>query len=126
MVVIGHNNQTSSCSHAAAAALCTRLLPVVLALALLALPVLCIIHCEVVMEPTHHTQPNASDPISFFLCDLPLPTAAYGLFTPAFFPGVLPQLAAFTITLAVIRALLLPVPPSWDTLHSVPPTPPPR
>ena len=128
MSITGQHNYASYPRYAAASAavLLARVLPVALALVLLALSVPCIVHCQVVMEPTHHTQLSASDPTSFFLCSLPLPTAAHGLFTPAFLPGVLPQVALFTITLAAIRALLLPIPPRWDSLRRMPPTPPPR
>lgn len=113
-------------SAAAASALWVRLLPVVLALLLLALPILCIVHCQVAMQSTHHPRPSASDPRSFFLCELPLPTAAHELFTPAFVPGVLAQIATFAIALALLRPLLLPPATPLVAQHPAPPTPPPR
>ena len=101
-------------------------LSTLLALLLLALPVLCIVHCRLAMQPVYHSVPSQRDPKAFFLCDLPLPTAASSLVTPAFLPGALPQLAAFGVALVLLRSLhLVASAPLWP-LRTPPPTPPPR
>jgi hypothetical protein len=106
--------------------LAAYLLPALLTLLLLALPIVCIVHCRLAMQQAHHPQPSASNPVSFFLCEHPIPTTAHTLFPPAFLPGVLPLLVGFTIILGLLRSLQLPVQVQWTTLHRVPPTPPPR
>lgn len=106
--------------------LATHVLPMLLALSLLALPVICIVHCRVAMQPAYHSTPNSQAPTSFFLCDLPLPTAATNLFTPAFLPGLLIQLVIFSSVLALIRTLSALAPTPLRLLHVSPPTPPPR
>jgi hypothetical protein len=108
----------------------TALLPqfvaALLVLLLLAQPVVCVVHCWVAMQPVHHAAPNASDPRSFFLCDHPDPTAAHGLFTLAFWPGALPQLALFVVALLLLVTLLPRLPAYYTTLPPSPPAPPPR
>lgn len=101
-------------------------LAALLAVLLLAPPLLCIIHCRVAMQPAHHSTPNLGDPISFFLCDLPLPTAASELFPPPFLPGALLQLSAFGIALALFAKLQPLAPAPLRPLLSPPSTPPPR
>lgn len=103
-----------------------RVLLALIAVALLALPVLCIVHCRLAMQPVYHSVPSQRDPKAFFLCDLPLPTAASTLVTPAFLPGALPQLAAFGVALVLLRSLHLVAPAPLRPLHTPPPTPPPQ
>lgn len=106
--------------------LATHVLPTLLTLLLLALPVICIVHCRVAMQPAYHSTPSPQAPTSFFLCDLPLPTAATNLFTPAFLPGLLSQVEVFNSVLALILTLPALAPTSLRLLHDSPPTPPPR
>lgn len=113
-------------SAAGAPALSRQLLGVLIALLVLGQPLLCIGHCRMSAPPAHHSTPSPDDPLTFFLCELPEPTAAQEVFVLAYWPG-LPTALLIVMLALQLAARLLAATPSQHTLPSwAPLTPPPR
>lgn len=90
---------------------------------LLIQPILCSLHC--LLHITHHQGPtDLGDPLQIFVCATPEPPVSHELLIPAFWPGVLPNLAVLISTLFLLRYLTMAAPPSLNT-RSHPPLPPP-
>lgn len=92
---------------------------------ILALPLLCVVHCQIGADQAHH-HVAAIDGQAHFLCNLMARPVGADLFVPAFWPGLPPALPALLIALAPVLRRPSPIQVPAPSITWAPLTPPPR